>query len=118
MAARGMLRRVGLAMATTAVLFAVAAPAAQAEPFVYVTNSDDLEVAQYDVGAGGLLSPLSPFTVDTAGRFPRYVAISPDRKSVYVGNTGQLCDCPGDEPGSIAQHDVNSDGTLSPKTPA
>ena len=105
-------------MTTVAVLFAVAAPAAQAGA---VRLRDELarqEVAQYDVGAGGLLTPLSPFTVDAVGRWPDNVAISPDRKSVYVGNSGQLCDCPGDEPGSIAQYDVNADGTLSPKTPA
>jgi 6-phosphogluconolactonase (cycloisomerase 2 family) len=111
-------KRLGIMVAAATVLGAIGASAAQAAPSAYVTNWGDREVAQYDVGAGGLLSPLSPFTVDAVGRWPNNVAISPDRKSVYVGNSGQLCDCPGDEPGSIAQYDVAADGTLSPKTPA
>jgi DNA-binding beta-propeller fold protein YncE len=99
-------------------LLAVDGSATQAAPFAYVTNEQDDEVTQYNVGAGGVLSPLSPFTVDAAGKLPDNEAISPDWKSVYVGNTGLLADDPDDEPGSIAQFDVDPDGTLSAKNPA
>src|SRR5512132_1091950 len=59
------------------------AAAARADPFAYVPNLLDNTVSQYDVGAGGLLAPLSPATVATAGgNFG--VAVSPDGRSVYV----------------------------------
>ena len=65
---------VGLTVATAALL----GPAqAQAAPFVYVANLLSGDVSQYDVGAGGLLSPLVPSTV-AAGTFPSGVAFSPD----------------------------------------
>ena len=37
--------------------------------YVYVTNVGSDNVSQYDVGAGGLLAPLTPATV-AAGDFP------------------------------------------------
>ena len=52
-----------------------AAAAARADPFAYVPNSGDVtnffrgSVSQYDIGAGGLLAPLSPATV-AAGDLP------------------------------------------------
>ena len=52
---------------------------------VYVTNFDGDSVSQYDVGAGGALSPKSPATV-AAGIVPLGVAVSPDGGSVYVAN--------------------------------
>ena len=52
---------------------------------VYVTNVGDDSVSQYDVGAGGALSPKSPATV-AAGDGPYGVAVSPDGGSVYVAN--------------------------------
>jgi hypothetical protein len=58
-------RRLGLGVATAAVLLAIAAEAAQAAPFVYVTNAGG-DVSQFDTGAGGLLAPLSPPTVAAA----------------------------------------------------
>ena len=106
-------RRLGLGLATATVLLAVAAPAAKAAPFVYVTKSGN-EVAQYDIGAGGLLAPLSPFTV-AAGESPNSVAVSPDGNSVYVGNLGSQLD---DVAPSVSQYDLAPDGTLSPKSPA
>ena len=51
---------------------------------VYVANGSG-SVSQYDVGAGGALSPKSPATVATAG-FANGVAVSPDGGSVYVTN--------------------------------
>ena len=65
-------------------------------------------VSQYDVGAGGALSPKSPATVAT-GAGPRGVAVSPDGRSVYVANSGS---------DSVSQYDVGAGGALSPKSPA
>ena len=47
-------------------LLGAAAPA-RADPFAYVTNLPISSVSQYDVGAGGLLAPLSPATVAAGG---------------------------------------------------
>jgi DNA-binding beta-propeller fold protein YncE len=64
-------------------------------------------VLQYDVGAGGTLSPKSPATVRAGGETAG-VAVSPDGASVYVANNG----------GMVSQYDVGAGGTLSPKSPA
>jgi len=84
-----------------------AAAAARADPFAYVTNFLDNSVSQYDIGAGGLLAPVSPATV-AAGGGPRGVAVSPDGRSVYVANRS----------GGVSQFDVGAGGALSPKSPA
>jgi hypothetical protein len=42
----------------------------------YVTNGNSDSVSQYDIGAGGALSPKSPAAVAT-GHFPFAVAVSP-----------------------------------------
>ena len=55
---------------------------------VYVTNfsgGSGSTVSQYDVGAGGALTPKSPATVAT-GFGPAEVAVSPSGASVYVTN--------------------------------
>jgi hypothetical protein len=52
--------------------------------FVYVTNQDLNNVSQFSAGAGGLLTPLTPPTVD-AGTFPVGVVVSPSGRSLYVG---------------------------------
>jgi DNA-binding beta-propeller fold protein YncE len=110
-------RRWWLAVAIALGLAFGAAPA-QADPFVYVTSSSGPpgyvgEVFQYYIGAGGLLTPLSPPTVRVGG-FPGEVAVSPDGKSVYItGNSGPLGNV-----GEVFQFDVGAGGTLSPKSPA
>src|SRR5262245_15892033 len=95
--------RVWPGVVATVVFFAAAAHA-QAEPFVYVTTSAN--VAQFDVGAGGLLSPLTPASVP-ADLGPEGVAVSHDRTSAYATN--------GDS-GTVSQYDVGAGGALSPKT--
>ena len=76
---------------------------------VYVTNNGGANsVSQYDVGAGGVLSPKSPATV-AAGDVPGGVAVSPDGASVYVANHGRH---------SVSQYDVGAGGALTPKSPA
>jgi DNA-binding beta-propeller fold protein YncE len=100
--------RLWIAVATVAVLLVAAAPA-QGTPFAYVTQHRG-EVSQYDVGAGGLLAPMSPATV-AAGPEPGSVAVSPDGESVYVTNQVGWH-------GSISQYDVGPGGELSPKSPA
>jgi DNA-binding beta-propeller fold protein YncE len=100
--------RLWIAVATLAVLLATAAPA-QAAPFAYVTD-DGGNVSQYDVGAGGLLTPMAPAMV-AAGFGPTGVTVSPDGESVYVTNQ--------EHGGSnVSQYDVGPGGALSPKSPA
>ena len=73
----------------------------------YVTNSEDKTVSQYTINAvNGELEAKSPATV-AAGLGPTGVVVSPDGKSVYVHNAG-----------TISQYDIDSEGKLSPKSPA
>jgi 6-phosphogluconolactonase len=95
-------------LSVLAVLAAASVPA-QANPFVYVANSGSDDVSHYDLGSGGLLTPLAPPAVPAAGEFPSSVAVSADGNSVYVAN--QRSD-------SVSQYGVAADGTLTPKTPA
>ena len=69
----------------------------------YVPDWDNNIVAQYAVGATGLLVPLSPATA-AVGDGPVSVAISPDGKKAYVANLRE---------NTVAVFDVNSDGTLN-----
>ena len=88
-----------------------AAAAAQAAPFVYVTNELSNNVSQYDIGPGGLLAPLSPPVV-AAGTAPQEgVAVSPDAKSVYVSDFSANFTS-----GQVSQYDVGPGGALSPKS--
>jgi DNA-binding beta-propeller fold protein YncE len=100
--------------AVLAACLAGAAPAAQAQPFVYVANNASSSVSQYDAMGGGL-SPLTPASVPVrTDVFPNGVAVSPDGRSVYVANT-TLAVIPG---GSVSQFDVGANGTLTAKSPA
>jgi YVTN family beta-propeller protein len=91
-----------------ALIAGVLPAAAQAQPYVYVTNqAEGGTVSQFDA-IGGPLLPLTPATVP-AGAYPTGLAVSPDGKSVYVAN--QFSD-------TVSQYDVGAGGTLSPKTPA
>ena len=89
--------------------------AARASSSAYVVNfgsgNTPGNVSQYDVGAGGALSPNATPTV-TAGLGPFAIAISPDGKSAYVADVGLN--------GSfeISQYTVGPGGVLSPMTPA
>jgi DNA-binding beta-propeller fold protein YncE len=105
-------RRLWLGVAAAVAFLGAAAPA-QAAPFVYVTDRGGDEsvfdvgaVSQFDVGAGGLLAPLSPPSVASDGGASS-VAVSPDGQSVYVTN-----------PSSVSQYDVGPGGALTPKSPA
>ena len=75
---------------------------------VYVTNAESDTVSQYDVGAGGTLTPKTPATV-AAGTSPDAVAVSPDGESVFVANFNS---------DNVSQYDVGAGGTLTPKSPA
>jgi len=92
-------------------LLAVVTPA-QAAPFAYVTNPATDSVSQFNVGAGGLLAPLSPATVATGGE-PHRAAVSPNGRSLYVTNSSS-----DSLSGFVSQYDVGPGGALSPKTPA
>ena len=77
---------------------------------VYATNwgtsaTNTNLVYQFDVGAGGILSPKSRPTV-AAGERASSVAITPDGKSAYVANSASE---------TVSQYAVGADGTLSLK---
>ena len=99
--------------AALVVVLATLAPAgaARGASSAYVANQVNSTVSQYDIGAGGPLTPKAPPTVPTGanGSDPFGVVVSPDRASVYVINHGA---------DSIAQYDIGADGGLSPKAPA
>jgi hypothetical protein len=70
-------------------------------------------VLQYNVGAGGRLSPKSPSGVAAPpGESPGDLAVSPDGRSIYVTNG-----TPFGEPGTVSQYNVGAGGRLSPKSP-
>ena len=73
---------------------------------VYVVMRN--EVAQYDVGDDGLLSPKDSPTVATGS--PVTVAVSPDSRSAYVTNFGSVT-----TGGTISQYNVGPGGALFPK---
>src|SRR5271166_5522283 len=60
--------------------------AAQAVGAVYVANGGNANVSQFTIIGSGLLSPLSPPTVEASisPNGPLAVAITPDGKSAYV----------------------------------
>ena len=72
---------------------------------VYVANTSS--VSQWDVGAGGALSPKSPPTVPMSelGRGDG-LAVSPDGRRLHVAQ------------GNVFQYDISADGALTPKSPA
>ena len=69
-------------------------------------------IVQFDVGAGGALTPKSP-AYFTAGAKLQQIAVSPDGKSVYVTNMSY-----NNNPGYVLQYDVAAGGALTPKSPA
>src|SRR5436190_5846453 len=98
--------RPSFAIALTLVAFAASPSVAHAAGNAYVANYGSSNVSQYAIGAGGELSPLSPATVG-AGIGPSAVAITPDRRTVYVTNAFS---------DTVSQYDVDpQSGALSPK---
>ena len=95
-----------------AALLAAATPAQAGTPSVYVANQASNNASQYNVGAAGALTPLSPTTVG-AGTSPSGVAVSPDGASVYVASHGNFCVC-----GTVSQYNRDAGGMLTPKSPA
>jgi WD40 repeat protein len=73
---------------------------------VYVTNSADGTISQYDVGAGGGLTPKSPRIVSAGGN-PVGVALGPDGASAYTTDGSH---------GDVLQYDVSEAGALSPNS--
>jgi DNA-binding beta-propeller fold protein YncE len=106
--------RLALAVAIAGCLLAVGAAAARAAPFAYVTTGYPAnDIAQFNIGPGGLLAPLSPPTV-AAVETAAGIAVTPDGRSVYVTDHGGEEGVEGD---AVSQYDVRPNGTLSPKSP-
>jgi DNA-binding beta-propeller fold protein YncE len=72
----------------------------------YVTDHNGAVVFQFGLDPGGLLSPLTPASLES-GKTPDGVAISPDGKSVYVADFYVY--------GGVSQYDVGAGGLLSQK---
>ena len=107
-----MLPRWRLASWLVAVAFFALPAVVQADGTVYVGHQCCFDrvansVSQHAIGTGGLLSPLTPASVEVRER-PGEIAIAPNGKSAYV-----LCG------GNVCQYDIDpGTGALSPKTPA
>jgi len=76
----------------------------------YGESKNPSAVSQYDVGAGGALTPKTPAEF-VAGEGSAYVAVSPDGHSLYVS------DDIAPEAEAVAQLDIGAGGRLSPKSP-
>jgi YVTN family beta-propeller protein len=76
-----------------------------ASSFGYTPNSANVQpfISQFDVEAGGTLSPKNPPTVATGGQ-PAGLVVSPDGDTVYVANSGS---------DTVSQYSVGTGGTLS-----
>jgi DNA-binding beta-propeller fold protein YncE len=87
---------------------AVSSPPSGATSSVYVSGVNagiEPIVAQFDVGAGGVLTAKAPFEVPT-GSTPRGLVVSPDARSVYVSaENGE----------SVYEYDVGAGGALTAK---
>ncbi len=104
------------ALCLIALALFVAPVTAQASGTLYVTDRGSDDVFQYAIGAGSLLSPLTPATVAT-GTEPLAIAVTPDGKSAYVTNRGGAP--PFGRGRTVSQYSINPvTGALSPKVPA
>jgi len=74
--------------------------------YLYVVNTADDNVAQFSIGGGGQLTPLTPATVAT-GVAP--VSIVASNTGVYVVNSNAA-----GRAGSVSQYTESADGTLTP----
>jgi DNA-binding beta-propeller fold protein YncE len=97
-----------LGVAVLVLMLAVLVSAAHAAGSAYVTNYGGRNVSEFDVGAGGVLTPMTPASV-SAGSGPAGIAVSPNGQNVYV------TDYVGDD---VSQFTVGAGGVLTPMTPA
>jgi DNA-binding beta-propeller fold protein YncE len=74
---------------------------------VYVSDSVDDRVLEYDIGAGGSLTAKSVENPLTGAR-PAGIAFSPDTKHAYIADSGD---------NTVSQYDVDASGVLKPKSP-
>jgi DNA-binding beta-propeller fold protein YncE len=103
------LRCVTLVGVVVASLSAGTGSAAATSTSAYAPNNLNVNatVSQFDIGAGGVLSPKTPATVAAPDTNAHDVAIAPDARSVYVLDVS-----------GVSQYDVGAGGRLSPKAPA
>ena len=87
--------------------------------YVYIVNEGDATISQYSVGSGGVLSALSPATVNVGAPFPSvvgyFLSVNPVSHCLYVVMTPRDPAIPLTT--SIAQYAIGNDGTLSPLSP-
>ena len=82
---------------------------------LYASGSITGAIYQFDVEAGGALSPKNPATVSVGppGTQLAQLVVSPDGRSVYIAAAGTASQ----DSNLIYQFDVVAGGTLAPKTP-
>ncbi len=81
--------------------------AVNASVYAYASNFGDGTVSQYTIGVGGVLTPLSPATVNTmdTNRKPFAVSLEPTGQFVYVANYGA---------NNASQYSIGTGGKLTP----
>lgn len=77
--------------------------------YAYVTNTDDLTISQYTIGASGALTDNGTTTV-TTGFGPNSLTIDPAGKYAYVTNYAGMN--PGED-GTVSKFTIGADGKLS-----
>jgi len=103
-------RWISIAGALAALVSAFIVPSmALANRNLYIAGDFSGDVAALDIGAGGLLTPVSgsPFLTPGSETEPVSVAITPDGRHTYVTDAGT-------EPGSVAAFSLASNGGLVP----
>ena len=76
--------------------------------FLYVGNTLDNTLSQYQIATDGTLTPLAPATVGT-GKQPLLISADSRGRFLYVANAGD---------GAISQFAVGANGALTPLSPA
>jgi DNA-binding beta-propeller fold protein YncE len=77
--------------------------------FAYVTNTDDLTISQYTIGANGALTDNGTTTI-TTGFGPNSLTVDPGGKYAYVTNyAGMLAG----QDGTVSKFTIGADGKLS-----
>jgi 6-phosphogluconolactonase (cycloisomerase 2 family) len=77
--------------------------------YLYVSNTADDNVAQFNIGSGGQLTPLTPATVATGVAPVAVISGATSSGVYYILNSGAV-----GEAGSVSQYTQGTDGTLTP----
>jgi len=106
-------KSLGTSSITAAVGTSVVSPAVtltvKAAEYAYVANFGGNTISQYNVGTGGVLTPMSTATV-AAGTQPYSIAVDPTGHYVYAANYSAS------GVGTVSQYTIGADGSLTPNS--